>query len=75
MMLADNNTGWGVHIFTLLTFLSLLKYYLRIKQNFFDIKVRYTSWLLGAQISVLRKQPFAAESIFRETCPINHKLV
>jgi len=24
-------TGWGVHIFTLLTFLSLLEYYLRIK--------------------------------------------
>ena len=66
-------TGWGVHNFTLLTFLILLINSLRIKNNFFIIKVRYTPWLIGTQISVLRNQPFAAESLFRKTCLVYTK--
>ena len=68
-------TGCSAEIFTLFTFLNLLKKGFRIKKNLFPMKVRYTSCLLGAQISILRYEPFAAESIFREVCLKQHKLV
>ena len=46
----------------------LLIYSLRNQKSCFTIKVRYTPWLLGAKMSVLRNEPFATENIFRETC-------
>ena len=48
--------------------LILLIYHLRIQKTFFSIKVTYTSWLLGAKMSVLRNEPLDTENIFRETC-------
>ena len=39
------------------------------------MKVRYTPWLPGAKMSVLRYDPFATEIIFRETCLLSTSLV
>ena len=70
-----SNTGCSAEIFTLFTILNLLEKSFRSDKNLFSIKFGYTSWLYGAQISVLRNEPFAAESIFREVCLEQHRLV
>ena len=70
-----SNTRCGVHIFTLFTFLFLLNDPLRIKKNSCTTKVRYTTQLLGARITVLRNQLSTAEQIFRETCLLSACLV
>ena len=48
---------------------------MRFKKSFFSIEVRQTPWLIGAQISELRNELFATESIFRETYLVTQKLV
>ena len=68
-------TGCSAEIFTLFTILNLLEKSFRIEKNLFSIKVRYISWLLRAQISVLKNESFAAESIFRQVCLELHRLV